>query len=183
MIRSLSGTVTDHVRDGLILEVAGVGYLVSIPLRSLPAVGSTVRLYTHHHVREQEQALYGFSTLAELASFESLLAVSGIGPKSALAILTIASSGQLEGAIETDDVGFFASVPGIGKKTAARIIVELKGKLLAPSDSPGLSDLRAALESLGYAPRDVEPLTRTLPADLIDIQDQLGWILRQLGQR
>ena len=181
MIRSLTGTVTYHVTSGVILTVAGVGYLVAVPLRSLPTIGANVTLFTHHHVREQEQSLYGFSSLDELAAFEQLLAVSGIGPKSALTVLSVATPADLEKAIDADDVGFFAAVPGIGKKTAAKIIVELKGKL-ASVESSGSSELRDALASLGYVPRDVEPLLRTMPANLSDTQAQLSWLLKQFSK-
>ena len=181
MIRSLAGTVSYHVPGGIILEVGGIGYLVAVPLRSTPLTGASVTLFTHHHVREQDQSLYGFTTLAELVAFEQLLAVSGIGPKSALTVLSVATPVELEKAIDADDVGFFAAVPGIGKKTAAKIIVELKGKL-ASTESLGSSELRNALNSLGYNSRDVEPLLRTLPADLTDTQTQLRWLLKQFSK-
>lgn len=182
MIRSLTGTIAHQLPTGVIVDVAGVGYLVAVPLRVNPTLHSVVTLFTHHHVREQEQSLYGFLTLDELAAFESLLAVSGIGPKSALAILSIASADQLTKALETDDVSFFASIPGSGKKTAAKIIVELKGKL-APASTSGSTELRDALAALGYGPRDLGPLLQVLPPELTETRLQLNWILRQLGQR
>jgi len=95
MIRTLRATITYHVAGGVIADVAGVGYLVSVPLRSLPRVGDEVMLFTHHHIREDSQDLYGFTTLEELALFERLLDVSSIGPKSAMAVLAMASANDV----------------------------------------------------------------------------------------
>ena len=181
MIRSLTGTVTHSIPGGIILEVGGVGYLVAVPVRSVPAVGAATTLCIHHHIREQDQSLYGFASLDELAAFEQLLNVPSIGPKSALAILSIATPADLERAIEADDVGFFSSVPGIGKKSAAKIIVELKGKL-APAESTGASELREALTGLGYAPRDIDPLIRSVPSTITETTEQIRWILGQLSR-
>lgn len=181
MIRTLTGTITYVLSQGVIIDVQGVGYLVTVPTRLAPAIGSTVTVWTHHHVREQEQSLYGFASPSELAAFEQLLAVPSIGPKSALAILSTATTAELDRAIAVDDLSFFASVPGIGKKTAAKIIVELKGKLAVGGEG-GSSELRSALEGLGYSLRDVEPLLRRLPEALVETPAQLSWLLRELGR-
>jgi Holliday junction DNA helicase RuvA len=181
MIRSLGGTVTHHVATGIILDVRGVGYLVAVPLRTVPPIGSSVQLFTHHHVREQAQSLYGFEMLDELETFESLLEVPSIGPKSALAILSLASAEQIRAAVDREDTAFFASVPGIGKKSAASIIVALTGKL-APSlaGSSPRGQLTEALTALGYTSRDLDPVLRELPSELVTIEAQIRWVLAHL---
>ena len=186
MIRSLSGSVSYHTPKGVIVDVHGVGYLVAVPLRSLPRVGSDVMLFIHHHIREDTQALYGFQTLHELELFERLLEVNSIGPKSALGILSVATSDEIAKAVESGDQSFFTRVPGLGKKSALKILVELKGKLLTSGEAEFQNshhELIEALESLGYQARDVEPIARDIPSDLTDLQSQLTWVLKNLIKR
>ena len=182
MIRTLIGQVTHHLGAGIILDVHGVGYFVAVPLRALPAVGAELQLFTHHHIREQEQSLYGFSSLDELQLFEQLLTVSGIGPKSALTVLSVATPADIAHALDTENVAFFSAVPGLGKKSAAKIIVELKGKIAPAASSVG-SDLVSALTALGYRSQDVQPLLRELPPHLETTQEQLAWFLKELSRR
>lgn len=185
MIRTLAGTVTHLMPDGLVVHVGGVGYLVAVPLRSIPSLGESVEFFTYHLVREDEQALYGFATLDELSLFKALLTVPSIGPKSALAILSAASPTDIVRAVETDNLGFFQALPGLGKKSAAKIIVELKGKVTASgmvTIPNSQSDLLEALVTLGYRPSEVQALLGHVPADLESIQAQVTWALKQLGQ-
>ena len=186
MIRTISGKVTYHTAKGVIVDVHDVGYLVAVPLRNLPQSGEQVTLFIHHHVREDAQTLYGFNTLQELELFERLIDVSSIGPKSALGILSVATADEIAQAVETGDETFFTRVPGLGKKSALKILIELKGKLVI-SDSLIFNDSRRelieALEMLGYQSKDVEPIIRDLPTDLKDTQSQLTWILKSLTKR
>ena len=170
MIASLTGKLRRKATDYLIVDVAGVGYQVSLPLSTycrLPNDGEEVTLYIHTHVREDSLALFGFLTVAEKELFLLLLGISGIGPKLALAVLSGFSVPDIVRAINTSDDSRLCSVPGIGKKTAARIVLELKDriKLLAPpasfqeqdSESSGdMEDAISALVNLGYKKQFVD---------------------------
>ncbi|MGI6103684.1 MAG: Holliday junction branch migration protein RuvA [Patescibacteria group bacterium] len=185
MIRSLRGTIAGQGLAGSILEVSGVGYLVSVPPRSAGRVGEERQYFTHHHVREDDEALYGFETMEELELFESLLTVPSIGPKLALAILSAATPDQIRSAVDSDNLGFFQSLPGVGKKSAAKIIVELKGKITASRETiipGGGSELVDALTALGYAPEEIQHVVGKLPAELDGIQAQVTWALRELAR-
>lgn len=164
MIGFLSGTVAGRDPDGCFLEVGGVGYKLSCSattLAALPPEGGGARLWTHLHVREDALALYGFATEAEQRMFEALIAVSGVGPKVALQLCSAFSVESFRRALVTDDVAAISSVPGIGKKTAQRILLDLKEKLSLPdlalvgSQPDTLSKARSALENLGYSPGEV----------------------------
>ncbi len=159
MISGLRGTVESHRPDALFVDVNGVIFRVGTSTSTLSAVGSAgeqVRLYTSLLVRADQLALYGFATQDELDAFEALISASGVGPKSACAILSRFQPGQLREAIDQGNAKLFSTVPGIGAKTAARLIVDLKGKL--PEGNAGFSetaradeDVVAALRSLGYS--------------------------------
>ena len=177
MIAFLAGVIADKTIDTVTIDVGGVGYLVSAStgtLAGLGAVGDDLFLYTYLHLRENDIALYGFAEPAERTAFLALIAVSGIGPKVALAVLSTLSPLMLANAVTTEDVALLSSVPGIGKKTAQRMILELKGKLGATlgadgltgaSSGPGagatpaavsaLAEAQAALFSMGFAPVEV----------------------------
>ncbi len=157
MIGSLRGRVTHLGTDFALVEVGGVGYRVvagpSLLARLRP--GAEASVFTHHLVREDQQALFGFATLDELGFFELLLTVSQVGPRVALAITSAHAVTKLQLAILNDDVDVFTSVSGVGRKTAQRIILELKEKvhaagLAAGGSTSADSDVVAALESLGY---------------------------------
>lgn len=164
MIGYLSGKVAILDGDGCILDVSGVGYRLACPattLRSLSGPGSPARLWTHLHVREDVLALYGFSSEAERTMFEGLIGVSGIGPKVALQLCSAFAPDAFRRALVTDDVDAICAVPGIGKKTAGRIVLELKEKLDLPdlaivgSSPDAINQARSALENLGYSPGEV----------------------------
>ena len=164
MIGFLEGTVAGRAADGCFVDVAGVGYRVSCSattLAALPPDGGRVRLWTHMHVREDALALFGFATEAEQRMFEALIGVTGVGPKVALQLCSAFSVDAFRRALVTDDVAAISSVPGIGKKTAQRILLDLKEKLALPdlaivgSQPDTLSKARSALENLGYSPGEV----------------------------
>lgn len=171
MIARLKGTLIEKSPNRIVVDVGGVGYDVLVPLSTfytLGDAGSGVTLRVHTHVREDVIALYGFGTGLEQDLFERLISVSGIGPKLALAVLSGIDSGELVRAIRTQDVARLTRIPGIGKKTAERIGLELKDRLAhvlqpaaaaAPEDSSGdqrRDDLLSALTNLGYQPQAAE---------------------------
>lgn len=164
MIGSLSGKLAGRTLDGCLLEVNGVGYTLSCSgatLATLPPDGGKCRLLTHLHVREDALVLFGFDTESERQIFEALLSVSGVGPKVALALCSALTADQFRSAVATDDVDAIASVPGIGKKTAQRIVIDLKEKLALPDlqivngSTDSVGQARSALENLGYSPGEV----------------------------
>jgi holliday junction DNA helicase RuvA len=157
VIGSLRGTVAHAGVDFVLLEVGGVGYRVvagpALLARLRP--GGEAHVYTHHLVRDDQQALFGFASTEELAFFELLMTVTGVGPRLALAITSAHAVTKLQLAIVTDDADLLTSVSGVGRKTALRIILELKEKIHAAGIAAGGgastdSDVVAALESLGY---------------------------------
>jgi holliday junction DNA helicase RuvA len=157
VIGSVRGTVTHVGADYALLEVGGVGYRVVAGAALLGRMrkGSEASVFTHHLVRDDQQALFGFATPEELAFFELLMTVSQVGPRLALAITAAHPVTRLQLAIVTDDADVFTSVSGVGRKTAQRIILELKEKVhaagVAAAASAADSDVVAALESLGYS--------------------------------
>lgn len=162
MIAHLRGTVFEKHPNRLIVEVAGVGYDVQVPLSTFYTAGepgSEIALRIHTHVREDQLSLYGFATALELSMFERLIAVSGIGPKLALSVLSGIETRDLVGAIQRNDLARLTGIPGVGKKTAERMCVELRDRLpkaMAASDAPPSpgdalrDDLVSALVNLGY---------------------------------
>lgn len=170
MIASLHGTLLHRGTDTLIVDVNGVGYLVTVGGRTFAQLGQPgemVRLYTYTYVREDALALYGFASPEELAFFKLLLAVKGIGPKAALAILNRGELKVIRRAILNDDAALLSTIPGIGSKTAARVVLELKGKLkeemLAEEPLPAgdaVSQAMAVLTGLGYAPSQARQAIR-----------------------
>jgi Holliday junction DNA helicase RuvA len=196
VIGSLRGILLDRSTKGdVLVEVGGVGYRVQVPTsahRVLGELGSPVFLHVHTHVREDALVLYGFSTGDERVAFEALLGTHGIGPAVALAILSVHSPAALARAVASDDVDALTLVPGIGKKTAARLLLELKSRLDLPSDvdftvvtsaaaaaSPR-NEVRNALAALGYGVEEVREAVRTLPEEGA-VEDLLRSALRQLA--
>lgn len=188
MIGFLSGILHDTDDRGLIISVAGVGYQV-IPSASVTnnntKIGLPIELFIHTHVREDQLALFGFSTKEELKLFELLLSVSGVGPKSALAVLSAGSPDEVRTAIAAADVEFFKSVSGIGKKTAQRIIVDLKSKVGSISELD-LSDLGAqhqelflALRSMGFKPQEFKDAVKLVDSSL-PLDKQIKQALKHL---
>lgn len=175
MIAYLKGKVIAKPSNYLILETGGVGYQVFAGENFLAEIkiNSEQELYIHHRVREEASDLYGFKDLEDLNLFELLLSVSGVGPKSALAVLSLANSDDIKEAIIRGDASLLTKVSGIGKKTAERLVLELKNKVLRVSDgasivgggSNSLGDELDALMSLGYAMNEArEALNKVEPA-------------------
>lgn len=174
MIASLEGPVAAVGADHLIVTVGGIGFRVHVPgtvLQQLSGRGAHVRLFTHLHVRENELTLYGCSTQEELERFHLLLGVSGIGPKMALTMLSYLSPERLQAAIAGEQVDVLAQVPGVGPKTARRVIFQLKDKLaLEPLGAvPPLTDkdadVIAALTALGYSVVEAQTALQNVPRD------------------
>ena len=176
MIGSLRGVLLDRTLPGEVLvEVGGVGYRATVTPATMVALGELgdrVFLHTHLHVREDALTLYGFATGDERACFEALIGAHGVGPALALAILAVHSPVALRRALLDDDVDALTLVPGVGKKTAARLLLDLKSRLEVPDlelvSSNGGSvraDLGAALAGLGYQPDEVRDVLRELPAE------------------
>jgi Holliday junction DNA helicase RuvA len=197
MIASLRGTLVDKTPNRVIVDVAGVGYDVQVPLSTfyvLGESGSTVSLRIHTHVREDALALFGFASAIELDLFERLIAISGIGPKLALAVLSGIEPADLVKAIRLQDVARLTAIPGVGKKTAERIGLEMKDRLPAAlqpagpargSASPGdqlRDDLLSALMNLGYhRPPAEKAIARALDATPgAGFEDALKATLRHL---
>jgi Holliday junction DNA helicase RuvA len=175
MIGRLAGTLADKSSPPqVLLDVAGVGYEVDVPMSSfynLPAVGERVVMLTHFVVREDAQLLFGFLTAAERDAFRQLIRISGIGPRMALALLSGLSVADLAQAVTAQDASRLVKVPGIGKKTAERLLLELKGKLGADLGTPGAApvgdaqgDIVQALVALGYSDREAQAAAKKLPA-------------------
>ncbi len=170
MIGFLTGNVHSTDSSSLILDVHGVGYKILAPLPIVVSVtvGSPLSLYIHTHVREDHIMLYGFKDENDLFLFEKLTTVSGIGPKSALAMLSVHSPSSLADAIERNDVEALSHTPGVGKKTAEKIILELKGKLshlIGKEMNDTTLEVRLALEALGYSSKEIHEALKDLDTE------------------
>lgn len=135
MIAHLAGTITEKLATSIIIDVQGVGYevMISLPDAEDAHLGDQVKFYTYHAIRENAEELYGFSSLAAKRLFEMLVSVNGVGPKAAMAILSLGTSEEVRNAIANTDAGFIAKAAGVGKKSAERVIVDLRDKVGAPS--------------------------------------------------
>ena len=181
MIGSLRGLLMDKDREGeVIVEVGGVGYRVSVnpgTLAELPEIGSDVFVHIHHHIREGDQQFYGFATLAERKCFESVIGAHGVGPALAMAVLATLPPDELGLAVATNDVDALCLVPGVGKKTAQRMVLELKNRLeISAFDngelevdnlgvSTALGDVRDALAQMGFGTDEVRRAVEGIEGD------------------
>ncbi|MFN9101153.1 MAG: Holliday junction branch migration protein RuvA [Betaproteobacteria bacterium] len=192
MIGRLSGRLAARNPPQVLLDVGGVGYEVDVPMSTffnLPAPGEPVQLLTHMVVREDAHLLYGFLTEGERATFRELVKFSGVGPRPALAILSGLSVAELSAAVSRQDGARLVKVPGIGKKTAERLLLELKGKLgpelALPAGAVALSDAQAdiaqALQALGYNEREAQAAIKALPAD-VGVADGIKQALKALNR-
>ena len=173
MIGRLTGKLLAKTPPQVLLEVAGVGYEVEVPMSTffgLPATGDAVTLHTHLVVREDAHILYGFASLEERAAFRKLIRISGVGARTALSVLSGLSVAELAQAVTLQDSARLTKVPGIGKKTAERLLLELKGKLAdalpADSKSAGGNDVLNALVGLGYSEKEALAAVKGLPPGL-----------------
>ena len=193
MIASLSGTVQQIEESSLVIAVGGVGVRVHVPKTILQDVGGngrSIQLHTHLIVREQELSLYGFETAEDLALFEVLLGVNGVGPKVALAILSTLSPELIQSAIMQEEAVILQRVPGIGKKTAERILFQLRDKMDFKQFSAGtplVSDVDAdvidILTGLGFSIVEAQTALQKLPRTANTIDERVQLALQQLDQR
>lgn len=188
MIGRLRGLLAQRSDERVVLDVAGVGYLVTVTPRTLsdlPGIGEEVVLHTHLHVREDQLALYGFDTEDDKNLFGMLLGVSGVGPKVALAILATMTPEQLRIAVVSDDTTALTAVPGIGKRSAEKLMVELRPKMDVIAERSAtvgpIAEVREALVGLGYAPDEIRGTLAELPHDL-SVEDMLKRSLQELGR-
>ena len=190
MIGRLRGVVASKGLDAAVIDVAGVGYEVSLSPRSigeLPGIGEEAVVHTHLHVREDQMALFGFCTGDERDLFRVLLGASGVGPKLALAMLGSLRPAELRRAVVTEDVDALTVVPGIGKRSAQKLVLELRARLELPEaemlgSGSVLAEVREALEGLGYQAAEIREALRELPPDG-EVEDLLRGALQRLGRR
>jgi Holliday junction DNA helicase RuvA len=188
MIATLEGRIVAKGENYVIIDVGGVGFKVFIPSSLLDRLGGTgqeVSLFTHMHVRENEIALYGCSTPDELALFELLLGVSGIGPRVALNVVSMMSPDALREAIARGDAAMLTRIPGVGKKTAERVMLDLKDKLgvvLEFVSYPALThadaEVISALTSLGYSIAEAQAALRSLPPEDLPLEERIRLALQ-----
>lgn len=192
MIAYLRGKVIAKPNNYFILETGGVGYQVFAGENLLTEVkiGGEQEVYIHHRVREEASDLYGFKNLEDLSLFELLLSVSGVGPKSALAVLSLASSDDIKEAIVRGDASLLTKVSGIGKKTAERLVLELKNKVMRVSTgatlvggtSNSLGDELDALMSLGYAMNEAREALNLVEASITSTSGRVKAALKHLAR-
>ena len=191
MIASLHGTLESLGSNWAIIAVNGIGfqvYMSTSTLSTMGAIGKEVHLHTYLHLREDNVSLYGFGSTEELELFQTLLGVSGVGPKLALAVLSAMKVEQVIMAIATSSVDLLTVVPGIGKKTAQRLILELKDKIGAfPIAAPAAqlaqenADVLAALTSLGYSVSEASRAVATLPSSDLTLEEKVKLALQYFG--
>jgi holliday junction DNA helicase RuvA len=192
VIARLTGLLAEKTPPQVLLDVGGVGYEVDVPMSTfynLPALGERVTLLTQFVVREDAQILFGFLTAPERATFRELVKISGVGPRTALSILSGLSVAELAAAVSRQDGARLVKVPGIGKKTAERLLLELKGKLgpdlAAPAGGVALSDAQAdiaqALQALGYNEREAQAALKALPAE-VGVSEGIKLALKALNR-
>lgn len=193
MIGKLSGTLLEKSPPQVLIDCGGVGYEVDVPMSTfygLPHLGEKVALLTHFVVREDAQLLYGFATATEREAFRQLIKVSGVGPRMALSLLSGMSVAELAQAVTAQEPGRLVKVPGIGKKTAERLLLELKGKLgadlgalagggLLLGDAHG--DIQQALIALGYNEKEAAAALKALPAE-VAVSEGIKLALRALAR-
>jgi len=199
MIAFIRGKLEYADQESVIIDVQGVGYRIFVPaavLQGLPAIGSELKLYTYQYVKEDVLALYGFTSLADKEVFLKLLSIAGIGPKLALTIVSCIPGGDLGRIVMHEDEAALTRIPGIGKKTAKRILLELKDKMAinstqlgtrlpgdAPQDLTAVAAAFDALLALGYNPPEIRQVLQKIPATQAagaqDTGDNVQWIIKE----
>ncbi|RTL20978.1 MAG: Holliday junction branch migration protein RuvA [Burkholderiales bacterium] len=189
MIGRLSGVIAEKTPPLVVIDVAGVGYEVDVPMSTffnLGALGERTVLLTHLVVREDAHQLFGFLTASERAAFRQLIKISGIGPRMALGLLSGLSVAELAEAVSRQESGRLTKVPGIGKKTAERLLLELKGKLGPDLATPATvaddnqADILQALVALGYSEKDAATALKALPPQ-VSVSDGIKLALKKLS--
>jgi len=192
MIGKLTGSLLEKNPPQILIDCHGVGYEVDVPMSTfynLPAVGEKVALLTHFVVREDAQILYGFGTAQEREAFRQLIKISGVGPRTALSVLSGMGVSDLAQAVTAQEAGRLVKVPGIGKKTAERLLLELKGKLGADIGVPtggvvrgeSHSDILQALVALGYSDKEAALALKALPDD-VGVSEGIKLALKSLAK-
>jgi len=193
VIGKLTGILAERNPPQVVIDCHGVGYEVDVPMGTfynLPPVGEKVSLLTHFVVREDAQVLYGFGTAAERAAFRQLIKISGVGPRTALGVLSGMSVNELAQAVSLQEPGRLVKIPGIGKKTAERLLLELKGKLgdtlgqgagLAQPASDAQADILQALLALGYSDKEAAAALKALPKD-VGVSEGIKLALKALAK-
>ena len=191
MIGKLTGTLAEKNPPQVLVDCHGVGYEVDVPMSTfynLPGVGDKVSLLTHFVVREDAQILFGFGSAGEREAFRQLIKISGVGPRTALAVLSGMSVGDIAQAVTQQDAGRLVKIPGIGKKTAERLLLELKGKVGADLGLPGggvvddaQADILQALVALGYSDKEAQAALKSLPKD-VSVSDGIKQALKALAR-
>jgi holliday junction DNA helicase RuvA len=191
MIARLTGVLSEKAPPFVLLDVHGVGYEVQVPMSTfynLPELGAKVTLLTQFIVREDAQLLYGFLSAVERESFRELIKITGVGPRIALAVLSGLSTNELAQAVAAQEAGRLVKVPGIGKKTAERLLLELKGKLAPALGAAGVvvandaqADILQALIALGYSDKEAQAALKALPAD-VSVSDGIKLALKALAR-
>jgi Holliday junction DNA helicase RuvA len=194
LIAAIEGVLEAKTGEGALVRVGGVTFSVSVPandLAAMPGTGSVVRLVTHLTVREDDLQLYGFADERGRTLFESLLGISGIGPKAALAVLSVMSAGELASAIVAGDAVAISRAPGVGRKTAERIILELKGKLedelggfpaaVVASGGTGVDPALSLLLELGFSPLEARQALSVDQGEEIDMDERVRRALQHMG--
>ena len=190
MIGRLTGTLLEKNPPRILLDVQGVGYEVDVPMSTfynLPAAGERVMLHTHFVVREDGHFLFGFGSPAEQAAFRQLVKITGIGPRMALAVLSGMSVDELARVVAMQEAGRLTKIPGIGKKTAERLLLELRDKLLPTSSLASTvapdagADILNALMALGYNEREAQAALKTLPEG-VSVSDGIRQALKSLSR-
>lgn len=194
MIAGLDGTLEQINADSAIVKVAGISFQVYTPVSTLGRIGSPgerVRLYTYLHLKEDATALYGFTMPHELDLFKMLITVSGVGPRSALSMLSSLSADDLATAILSNNVDLITQAPGVGRKTAGRLVLDLKGKLekgwggvAGASPLADNADMIGALTTLGYSTADATRAAAAVPAsEELTLEDRIRLALRHLARQ
>ena len=191
MIGKLTGTLSEKNPPQVLVDCHGVGYEVDVPMSTfynLPGVGEKVSLLTHFVVREDAQILFGFGSPSEREAFRQLIKISGVGPRTALAVLSGMSVGDIGQAVTQQDASRLVKIPGIGKKTAERLLLELKGKIGADLGHVGTApvddhqgDILQALVALGYSDKEAQAALKSLPKD-VSVSDGIKQALKALAR-
>lgn len=192
MIRRLQGKVLAKGENYILLDVGGVGFRIYVPVPAVDQIGppgSPATLHTHLHVREKDLSLYGCLREDELELFELLLGVSGIGPKVSMNVLSFASPDALRLAISQGDAAVLTRIPGIGRRTAEQLILNLKHKLAVPGEIPSIyplspedAEVIAALTTLGYSVAEAREALRSLPKEDLPVEERVRLALRHFAE-
>lgn len=188
MISYLKGKIVISKIGLVIIETGGVGYKVAVRPDLILKNSETTEFFIHEHLREDADDLFGFATIDELELFERLISVNGVGPKAGMNIMSAAKPEKIVEAIIADNVSFFTALPGIGKKVAAKIILELKSKISSDksvgfiSNIAGADEVLEALESLGYKKAELQKVLTAIPKEITSVEEKIRWCLKNLAK-